>query len=115
MGRKPSSKLYNTTLVVKRPSETKSSKFERNDALVTIATVLGRIDINRWFGVAKVKDQGFQSTSSHRGFTATSDSFVIKDGDHIESGGADYRVNTSDPAPGGVQDSHYELWMSKVK
>ena len=113
---KPSLELFNTTATLSRKSDTVGNYYETSSPPATIASNIPfRLTTNRWFGVAKVQEQGFQSQSSHRGYSPVSDDYVIKDGDFILVDSETYRINLSDGTPGGVSDSHYELWMSKVK
>ena len=110
----PSNFLFNEHVDIKRAPSTESAYYDRDEKLTRIgANVPCRITTNRWFGVAEVKDQGFQSVSTHRIFFKVG--VDIKDGDYIQHGIVAYRVNLADPIPGGKTDSHIEAWVSKIE
>ena len=116
MGIKPSSHLFNETVTLKRPGTVKGNYYDVETDPATISSdVKFRLTTNRWFGVARVQEPGFMSQSSHRGYAPMHDDYEIYKGDYIVHDTGTYIVNLSDSTPGGVLDSHYELWMSKVE
>lgn len=106
-------RLLNKTLTVKRISSSISDSGEEvNNVQIISSNVSGRITRNKGTVSEIVQEYGLSIASTHKIFTNYG--IDVLEGDYIYDGNTPYVVSYVDKIPGGVVDSHFEIYANEI-
>ncbi|MHA2363876.1 MAG: hypothetical protein ACXAC7_07950 [Candidatus Hodarchaeales archaeon] len=105
-------RLLNKTVNITRPTGATNTMGEPTGAVSTVETgIVCRINKHKFIGQDTFNQAGRVSTASYKAFFNVG--VDIQAGDYIIDGSDKYWVDNVDTAPGGKEDSHYEVECTK--
>jgi hypothetical protein len=107
------SRLLNTVSTIRRIVSTISDSGEDQNDLTTVAWgVASRITRNKQIPQPIVGETGVNVASTHKIFTNVG--VDVQEGDYIYNTSEIYVVSYIDKKPGGILDSHYEIYANEL-